>query len=92
MARQEAGHQLHLVQMGLEPSDCKNMVGVGLGVKEIRIHAQNEYRILYVARYAEGVYVLHVFTKKTRATSERDINLARARLRSLLIWRQQHGY
>ena len=52
---------------------------VGPGVREIRIHVLGEWRVLYVARFADAVYVLHAFQKKTQKTSRQDIDLARRR-------------
>jgi hypothetical protein len=46
---------------------------------EIRVHGGSEYRIFYVARFAEAVYVLHCFVKKTRATRQADMDLGRHR-------------
>ena len=66
--RREAGHELHLVQLGLDPDDWRPMPSVGPGVVEIRIHGDSEHRVFYVAKFAEGVYVLHAFEKKTRKT------------------------
>ena len=60
------------------------MIAVGIGVKEIRIRTGLEHRVLYLAKYAEGVYVLHAFEKRTRKTSKRDTDLARERLRALI--------
>ena len=88
-ARREAGHQLHQVQMGLEPSDWKPMRAVGPGVVEIRVHAGGEYRVLYLARFAEGVYVLHAFEKKTRQTRKADIELARQNLAEVARYRRR---
>jgi phage-related protein len=83
-ARRVAGFQLRRVQQGLEPNDWKPITAVGAGVKEIRIHTSLEHRVLYVANFAEGVYVLHAFEKRTRKTSKRDIDLARERFRALI--------
>lgn len=49
-ARRSAGHELHLVQMGQEPSDWKSMSTVGPGVMELRIHTKLEHRVFYVAK------------------------------------------
>lgn len=78
-ARQRAGYELYLVQQGQEPSDWKPMPAVGAGVREIRIHSEGEYRVFYVASFAEGIYVLHSFPKKTQRTRQADIELGRAR-------------
>ena len=88
-AKREAGHQLGFVQDGREPADWKPMKTVGAGVKEIRIHAESGYRLLYVAKFAEAVYVLHGFEKKTRRTPKADIDLANKRYRDLLMERKK---
>ena len=83
-ARQDAGTQLRRVQNGLEPTDWKPMPTIGVGVKEIRIHTQTENRVIYVAKFAEAIYVLHVFVKKSEKTDKRDIELAKRRFASLI--------
>jgi phage-related protein len=88
-ARREAGYQLDRVQLGLPPNDFKPMPSIGKGVEEIRIwEASGTYRIVYTARLAETVFVLHAFQKKTRATSSRDIEVARERFRQLMRGRE----
>ncbi len=82
-ARQQAGVDLFAVQLGDSPSDWKPMSTVGPGANEIRIHAGNEYRVIYIAKFAEAVYVLHAFEKKTRQTSKHDVELATRRYREL---------
>jgi phage-related protein len=81
--RYHVGRELRRVQTGEIPTDWKPMITVGSGVAEIRIHAENEYRIIYIAKFEEAVYVLHGFTKKTQQTSKRDIDLAAKRYREL---------
>ncbi len=83
-ARQIAGFQLWRVQRGLEPNDWKPMPSVGLGVEEIRIRTGAEQRVFYVAKFAEAIYILHAFEKRTRRTPKNDLDLARQRLRLLL--------
>lgn len=78
-ARRAAGYQLDRVQHGLEPTDGKPMASIGTGVREIRIHIGSEYRVIYVAKYADAVYVLHAFVKKSQRTAKRDLDLACAR-------------
>jgi len=82
-ARRAAGFELRAVQNGLEPSDWKPMQVIGSGVKEIRIHALGEWRIIYVAKVRDAVYVLHAFQKKTQRTSRHHIDLARQRYRQI---------
>lgn len=80
-AKREAGYQLSQVQLGFEPSDWKPMSEIGAGVREIRIHKGGAFRVIYIAKFHETVYVLHAFQKKTRKTPKRDIDLARGRLK-----------
>ena len=87
-ARRDAGHQLFQVQLGLGPSDWKPMPSVGPGVIEIRVHETGEYRVLYVTKFAEGVYVLHAFEKRTRQTRKADIEVARGNLAEVLRHRR----
>ena len=64
-ARKEAGHQLNQVQKGLDPDDWKPFDIVGPGTKEIRINLNDGwFRVMYVAKFEEAVYVLHCFKKK----------------------------
>jgi phage-related protein len=87
-ARQRAGYELYLVQSGLEPSDWKTMSSVGAGVQEIRVRIGREHRVFYVAKFDEGIYVLHAFEKKSRKTPKADLEVARSRLRELLRTRR----
>ena len=82
-ARRAAGFELRAVQDGLDPRDWKPMQAVGPGVKEIRIHVLGEWRIIYVAKLRDAVYVLHAFQKKTQRTSRGDIDLARSRYKQI---------
>ena len=82
-ARRLVGYELRKVQQGLMPSNWKPMHTVGPGVNEIRIRTGAEYRVLYVTRFLEAVYVLHAFGKRTQWTSRTDIILARRRLGDL---------
>ena len=83
-ARRWGGYELYRVQEGMEPADWKAMPSVGPGVREIRIHTNLEHRILYVAKFAEAIYVLHAFEKKSQRTSGTDIALARKRFHALV--------
>ena len=91
-AKRIAGFQLLRVQQGLEPNDWKPMANIGTGVQEIRVHTAAEHRVCYLARFLEGIYVLHAFEKRTRKTSRSDIELARTRYRELLDYRRREGY
>lgn len=83
-ARREAGFQLNKIQNGEDPDDWKPMSTIGIGVREIRIRDRSgAFRVIYVARYANAIYVLHAFHKKTQATRRSDIELARERYQPL---------
>lgn len=77
--RKALGSELLRVQNGLMPVDFKPLKGVGKGAYEIRVHLHGAWRVIYVARFAAAVYVLHAFEKKTRKTSQNDLELAKQR-------------
>ena len=81
--RREAGYQLDRVQFGLEPSDWKPLTTVGSGVREIRIHHEGQFRVIYIAKFDDAVYVLHAFQKKTHKTRKQDVEIARRRLKAI---------
>lgn len=84
-AKKEAGYQLHRVQNGLDPEDWKPFTTVGSGVKEIRISEdKNIFRVMYVAKFAEKIYVLHSFQKKTQKTKKQDIEITRIRYKAIV--------
>jgi phage-related protein len=83
-ARSEIGYQLGLIQAGRSATDWKVIPLVGRGVIEIRVHVQEEYRVFYLAKFEEAIYVLHVFAKKSRKPSSLDVELAKKRYRELL--------
>ena len=87
--RREAGYQIFRLQNGEEPTDWKPMPSVGQGVREIRIHEAGEFRIIYVAKFEEAIYVLHGFQKKSQRTPKSNIELARKRYRALIATRKQ---
>jgi phage-related protein len=88
-ARRVAGHELALVQAGREPSSWRPMPSVGLGVNELRVRTGDAFRVLYVAKFAEAVYVLHALQKKSRKTAKSDIELARQRYRAMIEERRK---
>jgi phage-related protein len=88
-ARRQSGYQIDRVQRGELPTDWKPMSTIGPGVNEIRVHAGGEYRVIYVAKFAEAVYVLHGFHKTTQRTPKRNIDIAERRYRSLIAMRSR---
>ncbi len=81
----DAGYELDKVQNGRDPHDWKPMTTIGPGAREIRIQdADGAYRVIYVAKLVDAIHVPHCFQKKTRQTSDKDIQLARKRFKELL--------
>ncbi len=79
--RRHAGFQLGKVQAGLDPDDWKPFDDIGAGTREIRIRdSRGIYRVMYVAKFEEAVYVLHCF----QATSKHDKDIAEARYRAVV--------
>ncbi len=88
-AMRVAGHELELVQAGREPANLRPMPTVGLGVNELRVRVRDAFRVVYVARYPEAVYVLHAFQKKSHKTARLDIELAKRRFRAMIEERRR---
>jgi phage-related protein len=83
-ARGDAGFQLRRVQEGIDPRDWKPMNVIGPGAREIRVRdSAGAFRVIYVANFAEAIYVLHAFQKKSQRTSQEDVALAKLRYRGL---------
>lgn len=79
-AKQAAGYQLYRIQQGLDPENWRPFKSVGAGVREIRISEDKGiFRVMYVAKFADSIYVLHAFQKKTRRTAKKDVDIAKAR-------------
>ena len=84
---------MNQIQSGIDPDDWKPFDDVGTGTKEIRLNQEDGwFRVMYVAKFPEAVYVLHCFRKKTRTTSERDKRMAETRYRALVQERKNDGY
>ena len=89
VARRKVGQQLNRLQHGFVPHDWKPMPNVGAGVCEIRVHDIGEHRVIYVAKFAEAIYVLHAFAKKSQKAPKHDLSIAAARLRVLMEARKR---
>jgi len=77
--RRQLGRALYAVQCGGMPPSWRPMPSIGAGVIEVRVQAGGAFRLMYVAKFAEAIYVLHVFQKKSRQTSPLDIAVTRVR-------------
>lgn len=88
-ARRRAGYELRKLQRGESPDDWRPFSEVGPGVNEIRIDSPDGwFRVMYVAKFEEAVYVLHSFQKKTRKPARNDVEIAKARYRAVVAERK----
>ena len=88
-ARRQLGFDLREVQRGNQPRDWKPMNSIDPGAIEIRVSVAGAFRLIYVAKFAESIYVLHVFQKKSAKTSRFDLAIARARYAAIRSLRQR---
>jgi len=92
-AQRSIGHSLMVVQVGLTAADAKPLQGIGSGVFEIVTRSDREtYRTVYAVKFAEHVYVLHVFQKKPKSgikTPRQDIDLISRRYKEALRQEEQ---
>ncbi len=88
-AKRKAGFQLRAIQQGEKPNDFKPIPIIGQGTEEIRIWTGETYRIFYVARFKEAIYVLHAFGKKTQKTSKKEIEFVQQCYQQMIQFRQQ---
>src|SRR5205085_844873 len=65
----EAGYQLERVQSGREPRGWKPMPAIGAGVNELKIRVRGAFRLIYVAKFEEAIYVLHGCQMKSQRTA-----------------------
>ncbi|MBB5461311.1 type II toxin-antitoxin system RelE/ParE family toxin [Paraburkholderia sp. Cpub6] len=87
-ARRLAGFQLHKIQSGFDPDDWKLFESIGAGTREIRIRDEDGiFRVMYVTKYAEALYVLHCFQKKTQRLGPHDRRIAETRYRAITHYR-----
>jgi phage-related protein len=90
-AKQRIARLLDMLAEGLElqPNDFKYMPIVGIGTYELRVKADKNYRVFYITKFEEAIYVLHAFTKKTQQTPLKDIEKGKDRYKKLMHYRKQ---
>lgn len=93
-ARQRIMTALTAISAGLElsPKEFKYMPTVGTGCYELRLKIDRQYRVFYVTKFHEAIYILHAFVKKTEQTSKTDIELGATRYKALLNYRREKKY
>ena len=80
--KQNFGFELWQLQQGERPSDYRPLPSIGAGVFELRDQDERAwYRVVYLSRIADVVYVLHCFEKKSREMPRKDFEKARQRLK-----------
>ena len=84
-AKRNAGYQLRKVQKGEQPDEYKPMPEIGSGVTEVIVDTSDGwFRVMYVAKFEEAVYVLHAFQKKSNKTTQGDKDVAKRRYSAVL--------
>jgi phage-related protein len=82
--RQNFGFELWQLQQGERPIDYRPLPSVGPGVFELRDQdARAWYRVVYLSRINDVIYVLHCFEKKSREMPRRDFEKAKQRLKTV---------
>jgi phage-related protein len=82
--RQNLGFQLWQLQQGERPSDYRPLPSIGTGVFELRDQDERSwYRVIYLSRIRNVIYVLHCFEKKSREMPRKDFEKARQRLKAV---------
>lgn len=89
-AKQRAGYEIDRVLRNKEPENWKPFSTIGQGVREICIHVNGHYRVLYIEKFDNKVHILHAFEKKTQKTRQADIELARSGLKKLIGRKNHH--
>lgn len=84
--RQNFGFQLWRLQQGGRPSDYRPLPSIGTGVFELRDQDERSwYRVIYLSRIDDVIYVLHCFEKKSRQMPRRHFEKARQRLQAVKV-------
>ena len=82
--RQNLGFQLWQLQRGERPSDYRPLPSIGKSVFELRDQDERAwYRVVYLSRISDVIYVLHCFEKRSREMSKRDFEKAKQRLKAV---------
>jgi phage-related protein len=82
--KQNLGYQLRLLQKGERPLDYRPVVSIGSGVFELREEDKRGwYRVIYLSRTNDVIYVLHCFEKKSRELPRNDAQIAKQRLKGV---------
>ena len=82
--RKNFGFELWQPQQGERPRDFRPLPSIGTGVFELRDQDERAwYRVIYLSRINDVLYVLHCFEKKSREMPRKDFEKAKQRLKAL---------
>ncbi len=82
--KKELGEDIQRMQLGEKPRDSRPMRSIGKGVFELRqVDGNGWYRVIYLKKIGNRIFVLHSFVKKSAKTSQRDLNVAKSRLKDV---------
>jgi phage-related protein len=84
--KRDFGFQLRKLQLGLKADDVKPMTSIGPGVYELRnSDSRAWYRVIYLSKINDRIFVLHSFEKESAKTSKQDLETARLRLKRVKV-------
>jgi len=82
--KQNLGFELWRLQQGIRPGDYRPLPSIGTGVFELRDQDERAwYRVVYLSRITDVIYVLHCFEKKSREMPRKDFEKAKQRLKGV---------
>ena len=83
-AKQRAAYEIERIQRDKEPENWEPFSSVGQGVREISIHVNGHFRVMYNAHIDNRVHILHAYEKTSQKTRQTDIALAKHSFESIL--------
>ncbi len=79
--KSDLGFALDKIQRGEIPPIARRMASIGAGAWELKESDERAwYRVIYLSKIGDSIYVLHSFEKKSRKTDQRDLDKAQERL------------
>jgi len=83
--REDLGNDLRRLQDGEKPINSRPMKSIGKRVYELKQQdGRGWYRLIYLSKVGDTIYILHCFRKQSRKTSQKDLSVAKERLKNVL--------
>ena len=83
--REDLGYDLRRLQNGEQPLNSRPMKSIGKRVYELKQQDNRGwYRMIYLSKVGDTIFILHCFRKQSRKTSQKDLNVAKERLKNVL--------